>query len=242
MLDLDDKPILTEVQTLICFVSVIVVVVMVFFLPLIWWGWWCAEERVIIWAHFMLNPTSSPRWGCVTTWPTIQRCWQTGSWRRWLHFSSSAYFCVCLCLLFPSLCVWLSVCVSSVFWVSPSLVQCICIAGCLWCSLCICPCVILFNCVQLCAIVCNCVQLYSIVCNRGDGGLQELWDWTQRGHHSPKGQTDRVLFWSLLLPQHLHPHLILMMFNRTCTKPCNDLVWTQQSRRWWTYPTKSPGS
>ena len=31
MLDLDDKPILTEVQTLICFVSVIVVVVMVFF-------------------------------------------------------------------------------------------------------------------------------------------------------------------------------------------------------------------
>ena len=36
MLDLDDKPILTEVQTLICFVSVIVVVVMVFFLPLIW--------------------------------------------------------------------------------------------------------------------------------------------------------------------------------------------------------------
>ena len=30
MLDLDDKPILTEVQTLICFVSVEVVVFMVF--------------------------------------------------------------------------------------------------------------------------------------------------------------------------------------------------------------------
>ena len=30
MLDLDDKPILTEVQTLICFVSVRVVVVMAF--------------------------------------------------------------------------------------------------------------------------------------------------------------------------------------------------------------------
>ena len=30
MLDLDDKPILTEVQTLICFVSVKVVVLMVF--------------------------------------------------------------------------------------------------------------------------------------------------------------------------------------------------------------------